>query len=70
MKTEEKMTATQARLWATKISAECSECFSSVKAVREFGRWVVKIDGGSGACYGRTVKSEDGAADLVRIFAN
>ncbi len=66
----ERMTATEAREWAAKISAGCSECFDRVKAVKRFGRWVIDINGGSGACYGRTIKSVEAAEETVRVFAN
>lgn len=64
------MNATTARKWATKINTECSECFTNAKAVKRFGQWVIDINGGSAACYGRTIKTEGSAKDTVRIFGN
>jgi hypothetical protein len=64
------MTATEAREWAKRITAECSDCFKSVKARKFLGRWGIDIDGGSGACYGRTVRSVEAAEDTIRIFKN
>jgi uncharacterized protein YdbL (DUF1318 family) len=66
--TSVKMTATEARQWAAQISARCSGCFTTVKAVKQFGRWVININGGRGACYGRTIESVEAAEDTVRIF--
>lgn len=65
-----KMTATEAREWATRINTECSECFGDAKAVKQFGKWVININGGRGACYGRTIETVDDAIDTARIFAN
>lgn len=67
---ETPMTATEARRWAKEIGAKCSDCFTSVKAVKQFGRWLVKVNGGREACYGKTVESVDAARDLIRIFTN
>ena len=64
------MKSTLANHYAKRIAAECSECFSSVKAVKRFGSWVIDIDGGSAACYGKTARDEDAAEDIIRIFAN
>lgn len=64
------MTATEARKWAAKINTDCSECFTDAKAVRQFGKWVIKIGGGWEACYGRTIESVESAEDTVRIFKN
>jgi len=64
------LTANQARNYAARIQSECSECFTNVKALKRFGQWVIDIDGGSGACYGRTIKTVDSAEDTLRIFAN
>lgn len=66
------LTATQARTYAKLIAEECSECFEEgkVKAKKEFGKWVITINGGSQACYGRTISTEDAAIKTLRIFAN
>lgn len=63
-------TATRARALAVEINTKCSECFIDAKAVRQFGRWVIKIGGGREACYGRTIESEEDAEALIRIFKN
>jgi hypothetical protein len=65
-----KFTATKARAWAVEINTKCSECFKDAKAVKQFGRWVIKIGGGREACYGRTIESEEDAEDIIRIFKN
>jgi hypothetical protein len=72
MKTQsaDRMTATEARLWAGKINVECSECFKGAKAVKQFGQWVIKIGGGSESSYGRTIESVASAEDTLRIFRN
>jgi hypothetical protein len=64
------MKATDARNWAKKILIDCSECFTNVRAVKSFGEWVVKVNGGREACYGHTIKTTDSAADFVRCFKN
>lgn len=64
------LTATTAHHYAKRIATECSQCFKSVKARKFLGKWTVDIDGGSGACYGRSIKTVDGAEDVLRIFAN
>ena len=68
--TNDNMTATEARAWATQINNECSECFTDAKAVKQFGQWVIKIGGGREACYGMTIKSVEDAIDTTRIFKN
>ena len=70
MNTSTKLTATEAREIAQRILVECSECFSKVIARKFLGQWVIDIDGGSGACYGKTVASVEAAEDLIRIFKN
>lgn len=70
MNTPNELTATQARHLAKRIKAECSECFTTVKAVKLWGQWQVDIDGGQARCYGRTIKTEEGALDLISIFNN
>lgn len=65
-----KLTATEAREIAQRILAECSECFTKVVARKFLGQWVIEVNGGSGACYGKTVKSTEAAEDLIRIFKN
>jgi hypothetical protein len=62
------MTATQARTFAKRIQQECSECFSQVKAHKFLERWIIDINGGRGACYGRTIRSVESAEDTIRIF--
>lgn len=68
--TPDRMTATQARALAAQINVECSECFTDAKAVKQFGRWVIKIGGGRECCYGKTLESVEAAADTIRIFRN
>jgi len=70
--TTQTLTATEARQFAEEIKTKCSECFPADKVVaRKFlGKWVIDINGGSGACYGKTVRSADAAEDLIRIFQN
>lgn len=70
--TDLKLTATEAREYAKAIADKCSECFPAdkVRARKFLGRWVVDINGGSGACYGKTVRSMEDAEDLIRIFKN
>ena len=58
----------EARAYAARINAECSGCFSDAKAAKEFGQWVVKIGGGSGCCYGRTIETVEAAEDTLRVF--
>ena len=64
------LTATQARHFATRILTECSQCFSNVKVVKDFGKWVIKLDGGSEACYGRTLRDEDDCQYTLDVFKN
>ena len=64
---DDKLTATQARHFAKRILAETHH--TKVKAVKEWGGWVIKIDGGSENCYGRTIKYLETAEDELRIFA-
>lgn len=68
--TSPKLTATEAREYANQIATKCSECFSVVKARKFLGSWVIDINGGSAACYGKTVRSVESAQDLIRIFQN
>ncbi len=67
--TDEKLTATTARNFAKRILAET--LFTKVKASKAMfgGGWEINIDGGRGACYGRTVSFVDSAEDIIRIFA-
>ena len=60
----------EAKQLAARIAKECSECFSHVVARKFMGSWQVDINGGSGACYGKTVDSQEDAEDLIRIFKN
>jgi|GEM_PF-6837921 len=64
------LTATQARHYAKRILAECSECFKDVKAVKAWGHWEIRIGGGSAACYGRTLKDKDDAEWTLETFNN
>lgn len=64
------MTATQAHQLATEINMKCSECFTDAKAVKQFGKWVIKIGGGRECCYGKTIESVESALDIIRIFKN
>lgn len=68
--TDTLLTATTAKAYAARILTECSECYTNVKARKFLGKWVVDIDGGSGACYGKTLKSEDACEDCLRVFGN
>ena len=69
MKTiDDKLTATQARHFAKRILAET--CSTNVKAVKQFGQWVIKINGGKENCYGRTITCLEVAQDELAIFAN
>lgn len=68
--TADKMTATQAREMAKNINLMCSDCFDDAKAVKQMGRWVIKIGGGREACYGRAIESVEGAKETIRIFRN
>lgn len=73
MITEEKMTVTEARDYAKQILAQCSQCFTNVKARKTMfgrGKWEIAIGGGREACYGRTIRTVEGAEDILRIFAN
>lgn len=70
MHTTTSLTATEAREFAKRILAECSECFTNVKAVKQFGKWIIKINGGREACYGKTIETMDGAEEVLRVFAN
>lgn len=67
---ETQLTATVAKQYTSRILSECSECFTNVKARKWLGKWVIDINGGSGACYGRTIKTVEGAEDTIRIFTN
>ena len=62
------MKAAEARTLAAEINAKCSDCISTAKAVKEFGKWVIKIGGGREACYGRTIESVESAEETIRIF--
>jgi hypothetical protein len=66
------LTATQARNYAKRILAECSQCFKQVKATRSmFGNgWEIQINGGRAACYGRTIKDQDVAEWTLETFKN
>lgn len=64
------LTATSAKQYAAQILKDCSDCFTDVKARKAFGQWVIDINGGSAACYGRTAKNVEAAEDILRIFAN
>lgn len=68
--TDEKLTATQARYYAKRIAAECSQCFTSVQSKKAWGGWEININGGRGACYGRTVSYVDSAEEILKVFAN
>jgi len=69
---ETKFNSITARTWAKEIADKCSECYpaESVKARKFLGQWVIDINGGSGACYGKTIKTTESAQDVIRIFAN
>jgi len=66
------MTKTEATKFVSEIKIKCSECFPAdkVKASKQFGKWVININGGSGACYGKTVDSVESAESILSIFAN
>jgi hypothetical protein len=66
--TDQKLTATQARAFAKRILAET--LFTDVKAKKGWDGWEINIDGGRGACYGRTIQYADSAEDILNIFAN
>lgn len=70
--TDTKLTATTAREYAKKIAEKCSDCFKKEKIIAKkgFGSWIIEIDGGSQACYGRTISYVESAEDTLRIFAN
>ena len=70
MQTKTALTATTARHYVSRILAECSECFTNVKARKVLGKWSVEIDGGAGACYGKSLKTVDAAEDALRVFSN
>ena len=71
MKTQtDKFTATEARHYAQRIASECSDCFSKVVARKFLGEWCVEINGGRGACYGKTASTVEDAEDIIRIFQN
>lgn len=55
------LTLKQAHRYADRIAIECSQCFRSVKATKRWGKWEIDINGGSPACYGRTVRDIEGA---------
>jgi hypothetical protein len=62
-KTNTSLTATEAREFTKEIAIKCSECFPEDKIrARKFL--------GSGACYGKTVKSAEATEDLIRVFTN
>lgn len=68
--TSDTLKATEARKYAAEIASKCSDCFAHVRARKFLGRWVIDINGGSGACYGKTVDSVESAQDIIRIFKN
>jgi hypothetical protein len=70
MQTLNTLTATQARDLAAEINLKCSDCFTDAKAIKQFGKWVIKIGGGRECCYGRTIETVDGAWDCIRVFGN
>jgi predicted RNA-binding protein Jag len=65
--TENKLTATEARNFAKRIISET--IFTDVKVKKSWDSWEINIDGGSAACYGRTIKYSDSALDILQIFA-
>ena len=62
------MKASEARALASEINSKCRETLSEARAVKQFGKWVIKIGGGREACYGRTIESVEAAQDTIRIF--
>lgn len=72
MNTDTTLSATEARNYAKQIAVECSECYPAgkVKARKFLGQWVIYINGGSGACYGNTLRSVEDAENTIRIFKN
>lgn len=65
--TDDKLTATQAREFAKAIIAKTH--FTKVKASKGWGGWEINIDGGRGACYGKTIETVEGAEEIIRIFS-
>jgi len=65
--TDQKLTATKAREFTKRILAET--IFTKVKAKKGWDGWEINIDGGRAACYGRTIQCNEGAEDIIRIFA-
>ena len=66
MTTTETLTATEARNFAKRILAET--IFTKVKAAKGWSGWEINIDGGAAACYGRTIRTTEGAEDILEIF--
>lgn len=66
--TDDKLTATEARDFAKRIISETM--FKNVKARKGWGGWEINIDGGRGACYGKTLTCVESAEETLRIFAN
>lgn len=66
MTTTDRLTATEARNFAKRILAEA--IFTNVKAKNGWGGWGINIDGGKAACYGRTIRTVEGAEDIIDIF--
>jgi hypothetical protein len=64
--TTDKLTATEARNLAKRILAET--IFTKVKANSGWGGWEINIDGGEAACYGRTIRTTEGAEGILEIF--
>ena len=66
MTTTETLTATQARNLSGGIHAGTS--FTWVAAAKGWCGWEINIDGGAAACYGRTIRTTEGAEDILEIF--
>ena len=66
MTTTDNLTATEARNFAKRILAET--IFTKVKANNGWSGWEINIDGGAAACYGRTIRTAEGAEDILEIF--
>ena len=64
--TTDNFTATEARNFAKRILAET--IFTKVKANNGWSGWEINIDGGAAACYGRTIRTAEGAEDILEIF--
>jgi len=73
VKTPDSLTAAQARHYAKRILAECSDSFKNVKARRVMfgkGTWEVAINGGMEGCYGRTADNVESAEWILETFKN